>query len=205
MSRKSRTLDKKNKVILCACEGTNKTEMNYFKRYNNRGNKYTIKFTKGNATDPVNMVKYLVKKMKQEDISTKNGDKIYCIFDADTNESKQKQIEEAKKIADKHGIELVISIPSFEIWFLLHFNYYTRYLDNTSLLHELKRYIPTYKKSEDVYDILLERKENAIKNAKKLEEYQKDRGFNKIDVKCNPYTSVYKIIEDLDKINEENK
>lgn len=58
----------------------------------------------------------------------------------------KKQIQEAAKLANTNKIELIISNPSFEIWFLLHFIYTTKYYDNKSLIDDLKAYVPNYKK-----------------------------------------------------------
>lgn len=182
--------------ILFEFEGKNKTEEIYFKNFQHRDNPYNLKFAYGNDTDPVNMVKSLISYMKKEDITTENDDKIYCVFDADIDVSKQKKIDEAKKLALENGIEIIISNPSFELWYRLHYSYTTKvYSSNKELIDDLKSFIPNYEKNIDIYDIIKAKTEEAIKNSKKLEKEQIKTGNDITDVNCNPYTSVYKPVE----------
>ena len=192
--------DRKNRRtkenILFEFEGKNKTEEIYFKNFQKRDKPYNLKFAYGNDTDPVSMVKSLISYMKKEDINTENDDKIYCVFDADIDMNKQKRIDEAKKLALENGIELIISIPSFELWYRLHYSYTSKvYSSNKELIDDLKNFIQNYGKSINVYDIIKEKTQEAIKNSKKLEEEQIKTGKDIINVKCNPYTSVYKPVE----------
>lgn len=182
--------------ILFEFEGKNKTEEIYFRNFQKRSNPYNLKFAYGNDTDPVSMVKSLISYMKKEDINTENGDKIYCVFDADMDINKQKRINEAKKLALENGIEVIISIPSFELWYRLHYSYTKKvYMSNRELIEDLKNFIPNYEKNINVYDAIKEKTQDAIKNSKKLEKEQVKDGKDIFDVNCNPYTSVYKPIE----------
>lgn len=182
--------------ILFEFEGKNKTEEIYFRNFQKRTNPYNLKFAYGNDTDPVSMVKSLISYMKKEDISTENDDKIYCVFDADIDIKKQKRIDEAKKLALENGIEVIISIPSFELWYRLHYSYTSRvYASNKELIDDLRNFIPNYEKSIDVYDDIKEKTRDAIDNSKKLEKEQIKLGKDITNVSCNPYTSVYKPVE----------
>lgn len=182
--------------ILFEFEGKNKTEEIYFRNFQKRSNPYNLKFAYGNDTDPVSMVKSLISYMKKEDINTENGDKIYCVFDADMDINKQKRINKAKKLALENGIEVIISIPSFELWYRLHYSYTKKvYMSNRDLIEDLKNFIPNYEKNINVYDAIKEKTQDAIKNSKKLEKEQVKDGKDIFDVNCNPYTSVYKPIE----------
>ena len=50
---------KRRPIIVIGCEGNNKTEETYFKNFNSR--KCIIKLSTGNSTDPVGIVKDLIK------------------------------------------------------------------------------------------------------------------------------------------------
>lgn len=192
-NRKSRRT-KEN--ILFEFEGRNKTEEIYFRNYQKRDNPYNLKFAYGNDTDPVSMVKSLISYIKKEDISVENDDKIYCVFDADIDVSKQKKIDEAKKLALENGIEVIISIPSFELWYRLHYSYTSKvYASNKELLEDIRNFIPNYEKGINVYDNIKEKTQEAIYNGKRLEEEQIKAGKKIINVDCNPYTAVYKPVE----------
>ena len=113
----------RNPLIVIACEGKNKTEETYFKNYNSR--KCIIRFSKGNSTDPVGIVTDLLKFIDTE-VGREFGDKYYAVFDTDVNKNLQLQIDEAKRLAEKNGVELITSTPTFEFWYLLHFVYTTK-------------------------------------------------------------------------------
>lgn len=196
--KRNRKIRKIKQTVLFEFEGNNMTEETYFKHFQNRNNDYNIKFAYGHDTDPVGMIKSLINYMEKEDINTKNGDKIYCVFDGDLNINKQKRIDEAVKIAERENIDIIISIPSFELWYRLHYSYTTKfYSSNKELIKDLKKYIPNYEKNMDVYNLLEEYTKVAIENSKKLEEYQLNHLKNLNDINCNPYTSVYKPVEYL--------
>ncbi len=182
--------------ILFEFEGNNKTEEIYFRNFQKRGNPYNIKFAYGHDTNPVGMVKSLISYMKKEDINIENDDKIYCVFDADIDHNKQKRIDEAIKLASENGIEIIMSTPSFELWYRLHYSYTSKvYSSNKELINDLKNYIPLYKKSMDIYDIIKDKTDSAVDNSKRLEKEQIENGKEINNISCNPYTAVYKPIE----------
>ena len=187
---------KTKNTIIIGCEGKNKTEEIYFQNFQKRDNDFIIKFSYGNDTDPVTMIKRLRKYIKDKGYDLKAGDIAYCVFDTDVNKNKQPQIEEILKIAKEEGIEIIMSVPSFEVWYLLHFGYTTKsFVSNRKLILELKSKIKDYDKCNNVYDLIKDNTSIAIENAKKLEKVHiKDgRAVHRID--CNPSTDVYKIVE----------
>jgi len=194
--KRNRKNRKTKENILFEFEGKNKTEEIYFKNFQKRENPYIIKFAYGQDTDPVSMIKTLISYMEKEDISQENGDKIYCVFDADIDSNKQRGINEAIKLASENGIEIIISIPCFELWYRLHYSYTSKvYLSNKEIINDLKKYIPAYEKNIDIYEIIKDKTNKAIENSKKLEKEQIKNGSKIININCNPYTSVYKPVE----------
>lgn len=174
----------------------NKTETIYFKNFVSRD--CIIKFSTGNSTDPVNMAKELVQFMNREDIKQEYGDKIYLLLDTDVNQNKQKQIDEAFKICNANGIEVILSNPTFEIWYKLHFEYTTKYFRSSKQVKdEIKLKIKDYSESMNIYPFIKSNVQIAIVNAKKLEEYHRANGRNTNSEECNPNTYVYKIVEEL--------
>lgn len=202
--KRNRRIRRIKQTVLFEFEGNNMTEENYFKHFQNRNNDYNVKFAYGHDTDPVGMIKSLINYMKKEDINMENGDKIYCVFDGDLNINKQKRIDEAIKLAETENIDIIISTPSFELWYRLHYSYTTKtYSSNKDLIKDLKKYIPNYEKNMDVYNLLEKYTKVAIENSKKLEEYQLNNLKKLNAIECNPYTSVYKPVEYL--LNRKNK
>lgn len=184
--------------IVISSEGKNKTEEQYFKNFNS--NKVKIHFAPGNATDPVKMVKALKRKCKELDIKSDLGDRAYCLVDSDVNAQKNEQIAEADKIAAKYekcNMEVIVSGPCFEEWFMCHRCYSTKqYNSNEELLKDIENIIPRYSKErEDLYELLLDSQDQAIQNAKRLEKHNIESGRKIHTSDFQPSTEVYKIIE----------
>lgn len=135
--------------------------------------------------------------MSEKDISTKHGDKIFCVFDSDVDESKQERILQAYRKAKRKGIELIMSVPSFELWYLLHYKKTThRFSSNKELENELKKYINGYEKNKNVYPIIIDDMDKAITYSKGLKKHhQIDDESTILDMNLNPSTDVYKVIE----------
>ena len=188
--------NKKNKIII-AVEGKNKTEKIYFDNFDDGKKNYSITIARGNDTDPIKLVRNLEKEMRKREISLKNGDKVFCVFDVDIDYKKNKVIEEAKEFASKNGIQIITSTPCVELWFLLHYDYTTAPLTNNEVMKRLKKYYPKYEKNINIYMDINSKTSKAIENAKKLENYQKENNRIIGTVEANPNTEIYKIVEYL--------
>lgn len=190
----------RNPFIVIGCEGKNKTEETYFKNFNNR--KCIVRFSKGNSTDPVGIVNDLVKFIDTE-TGREENDKYYAVFDTDVNKNLQSQIDEAKRIANENGVEIITSTPTFEFWYILHFLYTTKtYSSSEDVIEDLLNEVEQYEKKMNLYPTIKENTEFAIKNAKKIEKYHTDLGQAIDNENCNPYTGVYKVVEELLKRNK---
>lgn len=144
------------------------------------------------------MAQDLIKFIKEEDIKNEYGDKIFLLLDTDVNQNKNEQIEMAKEICNKNGIELITSNPTFEIWYILHFEYTTRIYQNSKQVKEaIAMKITEYTESKNIFPLIKNKTSFAIQNAKKLEKYHQENGQPLCTDKCNPYTSVYKVVEEL--------
>lgn len=185
-------------VIVISSEGKNKTEKYYFKKFNS--SKVKIHFAPGNATDPVNMVTALMQECEEQDITRDWGDRAYCLVDSDVNVQKNQQIAEADKIAAKYekcDMEVIVSGPCFEAWFMCHSKYSTKqYNSNEELLKDIEDLMPGYSKErKDLYELLFDAQDQAIQNAKRLEKHNLDNGRKIHTSDFQPSTEIYKIIE----------
>ncbi|MGP8331246.1 MAG: RloB family protein [Methanosarcinaceae archaeon] len=193
-SRKTRTRAR-HKLLVIVCEGE-KTERNYFKQYRKRGCGLQIETPNTKYTDPANLVKFAKGQIKKYDLDLKNGDDIWCVFDCNGNININTQIISACKNAGK-SVKIGMSNPSFEMWYLLHYEYYGHPLNNHDLMNRLKKYIPEYLKNGDYFELLLSRRETAIKNAKKLKSLHESNEINIFSIESNPSTYIYKIVENI--------
>ena len=114
--------------------------------------------------------------MKKIGVDLSDGDRAYCIFDTDIEPIKNTVIKEAKKLASLSGIEIITSIPSIELWFLLHYEYTTASMDNKSLINRLKKFYPNYAKNINIFSDINKNINTAIDSAKKLEKHQLENG-----------------------------
>lgn len=186
----------RNSVVVVKTEGRNQTEENYIKHFSSR--QCPIRPATGRHTNPMGMVEDLVKFIKENEFSTDFGDSIFLILDTDVNKQNQDEIEKVKQICNKYGIELIISTPTFEYWFLLHFEETAkRYTSSIQVKRELKERIPGYTESMDVYPIIKDGIQKAIEVAKRIENNHLKNGKNIFSDEANPHTNVYKLVEEL--------
>jgi hypothetical protein len=79
---------------------------------------------------PMSLVEKAVKQKTRDAREQRRGrgsahDEYWCVFDVDTHP----YLAETMELASKHGISLAISNPCIELWFLLHFNDQTAYIE----------------------------------------------------------------------------
>lgn len=194
---RTRKLRKRKSKILIAAEGKNKTEKTYFNNFEDGKKSYNITYARGNNTDPLKLVKMLIKEIDDLKLDLQEDDVAYCIFDTDINFNKNKIIEEAIQLAKKNNIKIITSTPCIELWFLLHYDYTTANMDNEEVIKRLKSYYPKYEKNINIYPDIIEKIDLAISRAKKLEKYQIDNNRSIGTIEANPNTEVYKIVEYL--------
>jgi len=185
--------------VLIACEG-GKTEPHYFRwLINNFGlNRANVVIAdKKGGLDPKRLVDYAIEEFNKD----WDFDHVHCVFDRDKHTTYDAAIDKIRSVRLKGGakIHAITSIPCFEFWLLLYFNYttcqYEAPLNESNcelVVSDLKTYIPGYEKgSQNFLDYLTDKTEEAIKNAKQIEKYHE---FSETD---NPSTKMYILIEYL--------
>jgi hypothetical protein len=178
------------------CEGE-KTEPYYFKSF--PVNPKVIKLDiKGEGRNPKSLV--------EKAIELKNGsesdetDQFWCVFDRDKNPNNPNDSQNFKAaitLAQTNGIKVAYSNDAFELWYLLHFDYYNTGISRREYKNRLTNKLGhEYKKNgETIYEELKDKQENAIKNAKRLlQKY--DRPNPESD---NPSTTVHLLVEELNR------
>ena len=131
----------------------------------------------------------------------KDKDTSIVVIDEDERVS-QKEINTrnaAIKKARKNDILFVYSIPCFEFWALLHFEYTSASLSRKECQKRLQKYLPEYnhKKKALVLDFskLVNKQEQAITFAKRLISQHQNK-LEGIDLE-NPTTNAFIIIEKI--------
>lgn len=119
-------------------------------------------------------------------------DEVWCVFDRDGHESFSRAIDKARN----NGLQLAISVPAFEYWYLLHFKETTQpFLDAAELIQALrdKDCLPHYEKNLNVCGVLFASTATAIERADRLLTDHPDAGKDF----PNPSTLVYKLVQKL--------
>ncbi len=184
--------------IIIFCEG--KTEKYYFDYFAEiiKKNKYTdvevvLETANGNAQTVLNFAnEFMIDEKHNQKYSTYGK---YLAFDCDDPPDIQTVILSA------NGYELLISNHLFETWLLMHFEDVNEKISKREIYQRLSFHLQgDYSKGHKgkTREIVQNGNiEKAIDNARALEKKYSDRGktiFTNIK-EMNPYTSVYKLIE----------
>ena len=110
MQRRKRN---RNRLMLFAAEGRNKTERLYLSDLINDTDGLTIRKAYGTATDPIGMVENLASTMDDLGFDPDYGDLAFCFIDLDCSREKEKQIRECAEKAADSDIHLIVSNPCF--------------------------------------------------------------------------------------------
>ena len=190
---------KKPLIVICSEGGKKSSEYYYFRNYANRN--LRIQFSTGNSTDPKGMLEDLLKYIRNEDISSEENCRIFLVLDTDLDEKRIKCIKEIKEKCVLNNIEIITSTPTFEIWYMMHYRS-NRLMFKTSkdVKKELHNLNGVYTESMDMYRIIKDSTDTARKIAMSFEERAIKN--NEELLFSNPHTSVYKILNAVDELNE---
>lgn len=202
LKRQPATIDS-YKGILIVCEGK-KTEPLYFESLKmvERLTSADIKVLPSKRSDPITVISTAIdEREKQKQYLP--FDKVYCVIDGDVSAN----LTQAKEMAKENNIQLIISYPCMEYWYICHFDFYRSSIvptgnksagDNCiSILNQYWRKVfkKDYAKNQDgLYALLLDRLEVAIKNAQNGLKQAQGEG------ELNPSTQVYELVDYLRKI-----
>lgn len=180
--------------VLIVCEGQ-KTEPIYFKALIRalRLSSANVEVCGECNSSPKSVLDYAKKKQKAEQKIGENYDTVFCVFDKDQHTTYDIVLHEIEK---NTSMMAITSIPCFEFWLLLHFDYTTRPYAGSGgrspcdeVIADLKTHLPGYTKAKkDIYGITKERIEGAI-GASKAVLAAAER--NEID---NPSTKVHQLV-----------
>lgn len=182
------------KKILIVCEGE-KTEPEYFRSFRVHSQICDIRGFGDNTISLVNRAKKL----------NEQGDflEVWCVFDRDS--FPLKNVEAALNSARGFGFKCAFSSESFELWYILHFDYLDTKITRSQYCKKLTESLgKKYKKNDsEMYKTLLERQPEAIKRAKTLRKQicPKGEGLHA----AQPITLVYELVERLNKLADSIK
>jgi hypothetical protein len=184
--------NRKLRRILIVCEGE-KTEPNYFRKFPENPEVYDRIDIYGTGYNTVSLVNEAIKLKLEAQKRKEPYIEVWCVFDKD--DFPIDQFISAIILAGKNQIKCAYSIEAFELWYMLHFNFYDTALSRSQYKEKLSELLgKTYlKNDEGMYQLLQKRKSTALQNARRLYLLQHNRSFTE----QNPITTVFKLVERL--------
>ena len=142
----------------------------------------------------IDFTKKEVKKIKRDKL-----DFVFVVFDRDEGNNTREQLEHVISEATSNKIEPIISNKSFEVWFLMHFEKFSKCVSSVKEYEDILSehlWYPYEKTDSGMYNKTKDKLTTAIENSKNIEKYHKE---NEADIPtfCEPYTEVYKLIEKI--------
>ncbi|MCL2764738.1 MAG: RloB family protein [Treponema sp.] len=183
---------RKLRRILIVCEGE-KTEPNYFKSFPTELEVCDYIDIRGKGYNTESLIEEAIRLEKNAIRNKERYIETWCVFDKD--DFSIEQFENAIRLAEQNKIKCAYSIEAFEIWYMLHFNYYDTGMSRTQYKEKLSELLkkPYLKNDPNIYKLLFSKQNKAIKNAKKL--YNRQRQLPMKD--RNPVTTVFLLVEKL--------
>lgn len=197
IERKATGRRKRNPVVYLICEGS-ETEIRYFKKFRSRECNIDIVPIPSQYKSADKLVQKARSTIGYSPYYPDEGDTIWCVFDRDDNTNAM--LSKARQVAIKEGYQIAFSNPSFEIWFLLHFNNQTTPVENceaTIKLLKKKGRLEQYEKNKEVYEQLKPLQETAIDRAQKRVAALQDEHTEILSRESNPVTTVAELVEYL--------
>jgi hypothetical protein len=127
----------------------------------------------GDHTDPVGIVRDAIKLRDEKAARAARSaameafDQTWVVFDRESqNHPRREQVPEAIRLAEANNVRIALSVPSFEFWLLLHYEFTTKAFDGCDACKKaLKKFIGAYEKSDLPLDELMKLLPIAITNA----------------------------------------
>jgi hypothetical protein len=145
--------------VLIVCEGA-KTEPNYLleiRRAERLASAHVKIISSELGTEPLQIVESAIAEFERE----RDFDKIYVVFDRDDHRTYANAVSRAEAIHGKMkndekkqvSFEAIVSVPSFELWLLLHFADIQAWFHRDEIARRLRQHIAGYTKGmNDTYE-----------------------------------------------------
>lgn len=186
-------------IILIVCEGQ-RTEPGYFNGLKEcwRLPQFQVEVFGGDrGSAPISVVDYALELRRKRDRNARRGqlpkyDQVWCVLDHE-GENKHPTLDAALDKARSNGLKVALSIPAFEFWYVLHFEYTSREFGCASdVVHYLKEgHMPKFNGKEAPFDELVDKIDTAIRNAQRLREH------NENSASISPRTDVDLVVNEL--------
>lgn len=195
-SIKGKRISKKEKILIVC--GGEETEPNYFRSFPVKKEIVEVNI-KPEGKDPGTLLNIALDIINKAEKREESYNQCWIVFDKD--DFTHNVVFETLRKAERHKIKTAYSIECFELWYLLHFNYINTGISRKDYINKLNKLLPEkYKKnSKIIYEQILDKQSEAIRNSKKLLSEYEDL-YNPTG--NNPSTTVYELVEELNRFIE---
>ena len=191
--------------FLIACEGDG--EKAYLEAIRQAlrlaGNQIIVLNEKG--TDPLTIVKTVINYRQglQKDGLWLADDTAWAALDGDEHrDNNRENWHQALDLAKANQIELALSNPSLELWYLLHFQDQDAYIHRDKAVAELEKHIPRYKKPMVLFPDPPDPIRIAIQRAARLARRNQEKA---LPFHNNPCSGMGRLVERLLRLRKENR
>lgn len=187
----------RRKELLVLVEG-HVTEEGYLLFWRRRARRHTLVEIHEFHGTPISLVEKAVEVKTEEERHEKRDrgrahDEIWCVFDVDEHP----HLEQASALAAANDINLAISNPCIELWFLLHFADQTAYIDRRAAQREARAHLKCSKDLDDrALDLLAENFTLARERAQRLDEKHHKDGT---PTPGNPSSGAWRVVDSIAK------
>ncbi|MEX0973614.1 MAG: RloB family protein [Solirubrobacterales bacterium] len=147
--------------------------------------------------DPLSLVRHAMKAKKRGEREEKGRrgrahDEVWCVFDVD----RHPELKHAVSLAREHDIQLAISNPCIELWFLIHFEGQTAFIERHDAQRSASRHTRCEKSLDrDALNALDRNYETAKERARRLARKHEGDGTEFPD--DNPSSGVWRIVDSI--------
>ena len=194
--------------VLVVCEGS-KTEPNYLRELADHLmlSSANVEVDGSSGSSPISVVRHAKSRYREEKEKGDEYDRVFCVFDKDTHESYAQAIQAVSEFVKSRlaGVfQAVPSVPCFEYWLLLHFEFSTQpYVVNggknacAHLIGDLRGYMPNYAKGDEgVFKKLMNKTDQAMANSKRALDQAVASDTD------NPTTRMHELVEYLQQLKK---
>ncbi len=200
LSRKKAKLGPYDRILI-VCEGK-KTEPNYFNglKDNLRVHNANVEIFGESNPSPTSVFSFALKQYKKYKKEGLPFDKVFCVFDKNNHQDYKQVLKKINNFTPKKIFYATTSVPAFEYYLLLHYEYRTKPYTSAEVLSDLQQHIPNYEKgNKDIFfnvrNHLEVAKENASKSLKEAKQNDTD----------NPSTRVHELVECMEGLRRDRQ
>jgi hypothetical protein len=193
--RRTKSISAPKKRILVFTEGdTESLYLDFWYRLHRE--RIVLEIGEANGSDPLTLVNAAIAARRRYQRETKRGrgsgfDEYWCIFDVDDH----KTLDKALILAEAEGIQIALSNPCLELWFVLHTEDQTAFVHRSKIQKRSKALYGFEKKpTQDDLDFLQRGYVAAMTRAQALDIRHEGNGSPQ---RSNPSTSVWALVEKL--------